>query len=402
MTLNAEFWAFLCSVVLMVFHSEADQSLPAPSNLTHKWGKDPFVVNVSWSWDKPDGLPDSCKIKYKIEYFRRKTEEVYTTKKSHSTDFLTEELGSGQLEFSVHAQIEETKNCAGWNNSKAESAYITTPKPHAQVVKDFKCSIGSSPTNCSWEPVSPSRDVDITYRLQVEHNHQIHRCHQFYSDGLRDGCSLETDAQDQLFYVLAENEAGWQTFKPKRVVPLPKVSFKEDEDTLHLEWTRRDNLKTCHFIYMVCYSECNQHKHCKEVRNDRTSVTAFDKSCRYEFKFNFTTNPHCPEISSDGVGVAFYGNNTGSRKLSDGALTVVAIVIPVILSIGVILSCYCFRRHRAILCPTMPDPSAIFKEMMNGNKEMKTTSESLYTPVLEPVEHCVITPLTENGVFQQN
>lgn len=33
---------------------------------------------------------------------------------------------------------------------------------------------------------------------------------------------------------------------------------------------------------------------------------------------------------------------------------------------------WCVCRHRAIICPVIPDPSAIFKEMiMNGNKELK-------------------------------
>lgn len=36
---------------------------------------------------------------------------------------------------------------------------------------------------------------------------------------------------------------------------------------------------------------------------------------------------------------------TGTNKPPDRTLTVVAIVIPVILSICVILSCYCFRRY---------------------------------------------------------
>ncbi|KAM6960318.1 interleukin-13 receptor subunit alpha-1, partial [Tautogolabrus adspersus] len=92
----------------------------------------------------------------------------------------------------------------------------------------------------------------------------------------------------------------------------------------------------------------------------------------------------------------------GTNKPPDRTLTVVAIVLPIILSVCVLLSCYCFRRHSAIICPNIPDPSAIFKEMMmNGNKELKTPG-SLYTPVPEPIEPCRITPITENSVLQQN
>ncbi|TKS92630.1 hypothetical protein D9C73_027384 [Collichthys lucidus] len=93
----------------------------------------------------------------------------------------------------------------------------------------------------------------------------------------------------------------------------------------------------------------------------------------------------------------------GTNKTPDETLTVVAIFIPIILSACIILSCYCFRRHRAIICPIIPDPSAIFKEMiMNGNSDLKATQTKLYTPVPEPIEPCKITLVSENSPMQQN
>lgn len=90
-------------------------------------------------------------------------------------------------------------------------------------------------------------------------------------------------------------------------------------------------------------------------------------------------------------------------------------------------------RHSAIFCPIIPDPSAIFKEMiMNGNKDLKvyfkyfkfkkktcllylltlsvstnpsvfqTTLGNLYTPVPESIETCEVTPVTENSDLQQH
>ena len=57
-----------------------------------------------------------------------------------------------------------------------------------------------------------------------------------------------------------------------------------------------------------------------------------------------------------------------------------------------------FCRHINILCPIIPDPSAIFKEMMmNGNRDQRPGN--LYTPVPEPVEPCKVTLVTENCIL---
>uniref|UniRef100_A0A3P8TIY8 Interleukin 13 receptor, alpha 1 n=1 Tax=Amphiprion percula TaxID=161767 RepID=A0A3P8TIY8_AMPPE len=409
MTVNAAFWGFFGTAMLMVFHSEADHRLPALKNLSYTW-VDPFTLNLSWSWDKPKHLPDSCTINYEIHYpDKSEVRQVRTPNHHYEISFLTEQLESNEGSFSIHALTELlAESCAGWKKSKSENISISTQKPIVDVVKDFKCSIASSQTNCSWEPVSPSVDLKISYRIcGIREENSLKKCHQFYRDGIRTGCLLQNDGQENNICVLAQNAAGLQTFQAKRVIPLPKLNIRKDEDYLNLEWTSPDIGKACQLKYVVCYSECNRDKGCLEYRSVLNTLKhgplpiLYNKNCRYEFKFNATLEKYCPTIPSDSIAVECYGNNTDSIQPSDGTLTVVAIVIPVILSVGVILSCYCFRRHRAILCPTMPDPSTIFKEMMNGNKEQKTISESLYTPVPEPIEPITITPVSENSVFQQ-
>lgn len=84
-------------------------------------------------------------------------------------------------------------------------------------------------------------------------------------------------------------------------------------------------------------------------------------------------------------------------------------------------------RHSAIFCPVIPDPSVMFKEIINGNKELKvyfrvkksnlnivclckhsshhyllqTKSGSLYQPVEEHIESCKILHVQDSCVFQQ-
>lgn len=400
MTVNAVFWVFFGTAMSMVFHSEADHRLPALKNLSLMW-VDNFTLNISWSWDKPKHLPDNCIVRYEIRYPDKSAVKPRITDHHHVVSFLTEQLESNDGNISIHA-LTVPESCDGWNNSKPVNISFRSRKPIVDVVKDFKCSIGSSPTKCSWEPVSPSVPLNISYRFCGIRKESLKTCNQFYIDGKRKGCDLENNGRDNDICVLAENADGLQTFKAKRVIPLPKLNIREDKDQLNLEWTPPDIAKKCLLEYMVCYSECQSYKNCWNYTSNRGPwQIPYNKSCRYEFKFNAMLKNYCPTAFSDGTGVEFYGNNTYRIKPSDGSLTVVAIIIPVILSVGVILSCYCFRRHRAILCPTMPDPSTIFKEMM-GNKEQKIPSGKLYTPVPEPIEPIIITPVSENNVFQQN
>ncbi|TMS02432.1 hypothetical protein E3U43_007972 [Larimichthys crocea] len=139
---------------------------------------------------------------------------------------------------------------------------------------------------------------------------------------------------------------------------------------------------------------------CQKTSPGKSSMEIiYNKNCQYEFKSRVMTTEYCFSLSSTFAEPVIYGTN----KTPDETLTVVAIFIPIILSACIILSCYCFRRYRAIICPVIPDPSAIFKEMiMNGNSDHKATQTKLYTPVPEPIEPCKITLVSENSPMQQN
>lgn len=50
---------------LFTHFDPTDHHLPAPMQLSYKW-LDKFTVNITWSWTRPEDLPENCKIKYHI------------------------------------------------------------------------------------------------------------------------------------------------------------------------------------------------------------------------------------------------------------------------------------------------------------------------------------------------
>ncbi|XP_070710669.1 interleukin-13 receptor subunit alpha-1-like [Pempheris klunzingeri] len=272
----------------------------------------------------------------------------------------------------------------------------------AELVKDFECVVYTNNMKCSWIPVNRFLRLTLSFRTCGRSDKRIKKlkkCDQPYSSGERDGCYLQTDATPDNVCMIVETETGMSTFKPATVVPSPEMNITEEGDTLKLRFTVPTFKRSC-WIYEVCYKQCGRPQNCQNVTfyEVPTMEVPYDKTCLYEFKSRVMSTEHCIKISSNFSAAEYYGTNVPHIG------TVVAIVIPVILSICVILSCSCFRRHSAIICPAVPDPSAIFKEMMmNGNKERLTTKGSLYTPVPEPIESCKITLVTDkNSILQQN
>ncbi|XP_049424165.1 interleukin-13 receptor subunit alpha-1-like isoform X1 [Epinephelus fuscoguttatus] len=397
MTVTREFFTFLtCIAMLMVYHCKAD-SLPPPTGLSYRW-LDPFTVNVSWQ--KPRGVADG-----EVQYKYRRTDDATDNSlacsewRNFTENLLTEETGSDRWTFEVWTV--GIQNCGkSLNDSTHVSVTIQAPKPRAEV-KDIKCFISNDDANCSW--ISGSQPFNISYRTcgrTEEVLKSLKECDQPYSSRTRNGCYLKFDAVHNDICMVVTTEAGQSTFKPPRMIHSPKLNIKEENNCLNLSWTLPEIIKDTCWELEVCFKQCNMPKVCRTLKYETQPMqVTYDKRCRYEFQSRAKTTTYCGNISSDFGDVVFYGTS----EPPDETLTVVAIVVPIILSACIILSCYCFRRHSSIICPIIPDPSAIFKEMMmNGNKEVKTAEESLYTPMPEPVESCKITLITENSILQQN
>ncbi|XP_033992260.1 interleukin-13 receptor subunit alpha-1-like [Trematomus bernacchii] len=376
MTSTRELYAFLTfTAMMMVYHCKADFP-PPPTGLTFKW-LDPLAVNVSWQ--NPSGLQDGAVI-YKIQL-----KGFEQTVKCLSKKYLINSslIGSDHWTYQVWTVV---GNCLSTNESKKVDITINSPKTQVKL-KDTKCIIYTEGMNCSWK--STNKPFNLSYRT-CEHLKPLRVCDRPYSSAERSGCYLK----DNDVCILVETEAGWSTFKPRFVIHPPKLIIKEENDYLTLKW-KHQSIGKCKWNFRVCYTRCNKSEIC--IQSEGPSKIPYDKDCLYEFRSRTETKSYCSNVTSDFSDVVKYGSN----KPPDQTLMVVAIVVPIILSVCIILSCYCFRKHSSILCPIIPDPSAIFKEIMiNGNKDHKTTG-NLYTPVPEPIESCKVTAVAQNSDLEQ-
>ncbi|XP_076580648.1 interleukin-13 receptor subunit alpha-1-like [Chaetodon auriga] len=393
MTFSRKFFAFLTYITtMMVVYCKADR-YPPPTGLTYVW-LDNFTLTVSWK--KPSGLPDDHEIAFLMKNTADNS-EMCVTGSNVKLSILTEDVRSDSWMYKVWTV---SKSCNRSTESIPANLTIDTPRPRAEVVKDFKCFISSNELNCSWIPANRSLNLMLSYRTCGSLEEDLKKCDHPYSSGERNGCHLHFDTSPDSICILVETEAGMSTFKPALVVPPPQLNISEDDGHLKLSFTPQLIGDSECWIYNVCYTQCNTIRKClNTINGETTMMVSYNKNCLYEFRSKVTTAKRCISVFSNFSDAQLYGKN----ELPDGTLTVVAIVIPIILSVCVFLSCYCFRRHSSIICPIIPDPSAIFKEMMmNGNKELKTTTGSLYTPVPELIEPCKITLVAENGVLEQN
>ncbi|KAM9425536.1 uncharacterized protein KZ484_010672 [Pholidichthys leucotaenia] len=400
---------FICTAsIYLTLSCAAGHALPAPTNISYKW-LDPFTFMLSFNWEKPSNLPHGCEIKYQLELVRpekthtSQTGEAITLLNHFSLGYLTEEMDSDHWEFNLRA-LGFGNSCKDRKSRKVK-IFVNTTKPRAKVVEDFKC-VMSEEMNCSWIPVDQSLKLNVSYRHCGESEEDLrilNACDHFYSSGKRNGCYLKGYNHQRDMCVLVETETGMSTFKPKLVADWPKLNITEKGDSLYLTWRRRgQGFGNCDLKYMLCYKECKHFKACltitlsKQDEGQRHMKIPFNEQCEYEFHYNVTT-VHCKKVESN-KRVETYGRNASP----DRTLTVISVIVPLLLCACVILSCCCFRRYSNIICPVIPDPSAIFKEMISGSKEPKTTQGNLYTPVPEPMDELKITTVMENSVPQQN
>nr|XP_046237264.1 uncharacterized protein LOC124054873 isoform X2 [Scatophagus argus] len=394
MTLTMKLFVFLAyTAMIMVLQCKADQ-LPAPTGLSYKW-LDAFTVNVSW--EKPSVQLEDSKIQFMVKDAKNKT--TCSIWRNITLRFLTEEIHSDNWTVSVWT----VSQCNSSDGRQSATLAIPTQKPRGELVKDFKCAFPSTGRNCSWIPAHQSQKMMLSYRVcgqQDETIKSLNTCDEFHSSGERNYCNLNLQPDEDIC-ILLQTEDEMITFNPKFVAPPLKLDVTEEKGVLKLKWTPPSNeTKNC-WTYEICYKQCNENV-CQNIINGETETKVnYNKRCRYEFQSKMYGVDRCfgSRIESDYVDTISYGTD----EPDDWTLTLVAVVIPIILSICVILSCYCFRRHSAIFCPIIPDPSAIFKDiMMNGNKELKITTGNLYTPVPEPIEPCKITLVTEKSALQQH
>ncbi|XP_061619123.1 uncharacterized protein LOC133472409 isoform X3 [Phyllopteryx taeniolatus] len=328
-------------------------ALPPPTHLSHTW-LDQFTAEVSWR--RPSRLPDRCRIQYRY--------------------------GPGHV---GDAEVQTEGDCQegrGQGQSAPAFILVDAPMPRAQLVTDFKCLLRAEKANCSWIPVDPSVNLTLSYRVCGTQG--LKECKQSYRHGIRNGCDLTSEFHNEDICMLVTSEASMRTFKPQLVVDPPSLHVDMEGDKFNLSWTPPEVGKGCSWTYELCYKQCDEQKKCKSfVPNGKTMQMAYDQRCRYEFSSRVTSGKYCKRVQSDFSPVVERGANAPASV----SPVTLAVAIAAVLSAVVLLTCYCCRRHSAVFCPVIPDPSAILKDMMIGSTEMKAPT-NLYTPVPEPIQPC--------------
>lgn len=408
MTVTHTFYAFLFTVTLLGFGCNAG-FLPPVSGISYEW-IDPFTARLSWTWERPESLPPGCDVRYELYWTDKdvpgQTDSVRIKNRYYDNTYLTGETGSGQWEVIIG--VVGDKSCDGWRSPKQRRT-VVTKKPKGQLVTDFKCMMEPSGMNCSWIPLDPHLNTTMSYRLceNTEENLQsLKRCGRGYSDGRRSGCYLNFLSTD--LCVVTETDSELKTFMPALVVPVPKMSITQAGRRLNLTWTTPDVGVNCGWNYQLCYKECGLTLPCQTVylptepTEECPLQIDYSDWCLYEFVFSVKSSRYCPTIVSDSSGFMTHGvNKTPVQPMLSSIVT--ATVLSVLMAICLVVTCYCFRRHQAIFCPNIPDPSALLKDMMvSGNKDIKSATSHLYTPTPEAIEPCKLTLLTENNTPQGN
>lgn len=369
MTATREFTVALFTLLMSAAHCGSAE-LDPPSNVTYSW-IDPLTVNVSWTWHRPKDLPEDCEIKFTCKQGEKNP--LRTSNTQFQDNLFSEE--SDTWKYSIRARSE-----CNDKESNPATIVIKNPMPKAKL-EDFKCYMSDSSINLSWI-ANPSSPMSLSYRQCETTPEPLEKCDPVNSTGRTTECQMKGQFLQKDLCMVAETASERITFKPKCVASSPEMNIIEDDSSLILTPTRLELTTSC-WHYNICYSACSEPFLCKEYSMQQNYRIPYDKSCLYELRYRARTNIFsCTDIRTD-------WSETITYSSKDWTLTVVAIVIPIIVSVCVILSCYCFRRHKDIICPDIPDPSTIFKEMINGNKEQKTKMP-MYVPVQEPTERITV------------
>nr|ACO13812.1 Interleukin-13 receptor alpha-1 chain precursor [Esox lucius] len=363
---------FVFHFLVLIVATQTEAELPSPIRLTSTW-KNEFCLEFSWRL--PESFDENLDCKYKI-----KTSQVSITRSSKTTLFQECDSLEGGLNFSVQTEC---------NNSKSQPVVHTIAAPR-ELVKDFHCFYYSSNAlNCSWLPTNQSpEDINLYYAYPESEIHlsNTSECRSYLRNaGRKTGCLIRGDFSKLKVYFQVNGTVNGSslrnTFKviPKDNVkpPAPKVKITEKENNLNLSWNH-PNISHPHcWDYMLNYSRCQESL--SKTTKSNSETIPYDPRCKYRVRIKAVYTSYCGKGESDWSGVEIYGEE-------DWLITVISIVIPASLFLFVILFLCCFMKHKEKLFPKIPQPSMIYKDTLNSNKEEKTFIGDLYVPVEEDVE----------------
>ncbi|XP_045067706.1 interleukin-5 receptor subunit alpha isoform X2 [Coregonus clupeaformis] len=248
-----------------------------------------------------------------------------------------------------------------------------------ELVNNFQCCLYSSKAmNCNWLPANQAPDDLQLYYWFSGESHKAACSDYQYRASEKTGCRLRGDFLEHnvnfhvngTFNGLSVQNIFWvfpiNCVKP----PAPRVKITEEGKDLILSWDPPDLAAHHCWVYILNYSKC-QESLSKEIQYQYENVVVdvpYDLRCQYRVQVKAVYKESCGAGESDWSDVELYG--VEDRHV-DWSMTVVAILIPAAVGLFIILFLCCFMKHRNKLFPEIPQPSLIFKDMVNSNKEQK-------------------------------
>uniref|UniRef100_A0A4W4ENN2 Type I cytokine receptor cytokine-binding domain-containing protein n=1 Tax=Electrophorus electricus TaxID=8005 RepID=A0A4W4ENN2_ELEEL len=323
--------------------------LPPPRNLSLSWAH----CSLTAKWSKPTDLDSGCKVNYTVI------------------------LCSNEICITI---MTNPLMCENKKKSKPVHQCISPPKA---LVNNFSCIYYSDKKmNCSWNFLSNISDLQFHYGVLRERFSQ-RPCTSYITSGpLKTGCHMHSDdiAEKMCLIINRTTEhdpTNSFVIEPREIVKPwpPKLKIIREGEYLHFQSSTPDFQPHC-WQHMYMYSKCKE-----KVRPSLLRVP-YDEACRYTVRVQANYSPYCGKGASDWSEPEYYDVDP------NWPLMVAVIVIPVIVSCCLITALVLFKRHKDIILPAIPEPSLLFKDMLNSNNDglSKVGVGKLYVPIKEVVE----------------
>lgn len=376
----------ICLSFLVTGVENSADELPEPDNVTLSWNPDLFSVTAQWS--KPTGLDADCKVEYTVVLCLEKCppispeSECFDNRRTPLLNY-TQKV-STEKEICVNIRTNPVE-CGNKKPSKPVQKGISPP---LALVKNFTCLYYSHmKMNCTWSLISETSDLQLFYR-SAETDSLKPCIHNFTNGPMKRGCHLDDIdlVADVKFFFISGSAKSSQIRNLFIVEPInsvksepPTLNITWKDERIYLESSTPDFSQSC-WRYKFTYSKCNE---VKAIETEKTNVILeYDPACKYRFQAQTIFTQYCgTERESEMSEPVFYGENTKPN----GPFMVAVIITPIIVSCFLIVALVLFRRYKEIILPNIPEPSLLFKDMLNSTND-GGQSKSLYVPITEVVE----------------
>uniref|UniRef100_A0A3P8YZA7 Type I cytokine receptor cytokine-binding domain-containing protein n=1 Tax=Esox lucius TaxID=8010 RepID=A0A3P8YZA7_ESOLU len=349
-------------VLLWIREVTVEKVLPQPLDLSLTWYNE-FCVKLSWN--APRDLDASCEVKYMFDVTRNG--RLLASERKMKTEFERCLSLEGDVHFSVQTEC---------NKSSRSQPVVYTIAAPTELVKNFYCFINSTvDMNCMWIAADQAPENLHLYYSYAETRttvSNLSRCSDYlHREGKKTGCHIRGHFGALVFLQVNGTVNGSSLRNTFEVSPLynvkpaaPMVNITKEGTELNLSWDYPEIGATYCWDYILNYSKCKEHLNKLIESKQPKANIPYDPRCQYRVQVKAVYSKDCGLGGSDWSKVAVYGEDEWSN-------IVIAIAIPSSVFLLVILFFCCLMKHREKMFPKIPQPSLIFKDILNSSKEQK-------------------------------